>query len=341
MATSTLPNGKSESYLGLQVGRWHFASIGVTTSRYMDVETALSALSTETLNHEPPLVSICVPTFNRRDRLERAVLSALDQDHTNLEVIVSDNASTDSTEEYCEVLVTQDSRVKYVRNPVNIGPTANFNQVRSLSSGAYVMWLGDDDLIDRGYVSACLQEFTADPYLTLVTGEVRYVSDGAYTHSGRVVELLEADRHQRVRNYYEQVSDNGTFYGLSPRWAVDQLGPMRSQMGNDWFLLAELAYLGTFRTARGVAIHRDTGGATRSLRDVARSAGFSKFEAEAPQLAISCNAGWHILRSAVFAELRWRRIGLAGQVTWSLLRRLMPEASRKLRARLRTNSAEQ
>lgn len=285
------------------------------------------------------LVSICIPTYNRADRLARAVQTALAQDHPAIEVVISDNHSTDATEAWCRSLAGSDVRVTYVRNDRNVGPTANFNQARSLATGDFLMWLGDDDQLEPDYVSACLSAFAEDPSLALVTGTVRYLAEGAYTHTADAIELDDDDGAARVLQYYARVRDNGTFYGLAPRWAADAASPMPERMGNDWFLLAELAWMGRFRTVATTAVDRDTGGATRSLRDVARSAGFSRFEAEAPQLAIACSAGWSILRSPVYAELGWRRVVLAARATWVLARRLLPEAAGKVIERARGGGA--
>lgn len=281
------------------------------------------------------LVSICIPTFNRADRLARAVASALAQDHPAIEVVISDNHSTDATEEWCRALADEDTRVTYVRNDRNVGPTANFNQARSLATGDFLMWLGDDDQLEPNYVSACLEAFEHDPSLVLATGTVRYLAQGVHTHTAEPIELTDADRRARVLRYYSRVTDNGTFYGLAPRWAAEAASPMPNRMGNDWFILAELAWMGRFRAVPTTAVDRDTGGATRSLRDVGRSAGFSRFETEAPQLAISLSAGWSILRSPVYADLGWRRALLAAQATWVLARRLLPEAAGKVVERAR------
>ncbi len=68
-----------------------------------------------------PLVSIGIPTYNRASVLRRAVESALTQDHTNLELVISDNASTDETEAVCQEFCERDNRVRYIRQKTNRG----------------------------------------------------------------------------------------------------------------------------------------------------------------------------------------------------------------------------
>ena len=104
---------------------------------------------------------------------------------------------------------------------------------------------------------------------------------------GRRVTCLEADGPARVLSYYRQVADNGTFYGLTRRAAAAAVAPMANRMGNDWYLMAALAYQGRILAVDDVAVVRDVGGATRSLRHVAQGAGLSWLEAEVPQLVIA------------------------------------------------------
>jgi len=70
-------------------------------------------------------VSIGIPTYNRAAGLERAVASVLGQTHRELELVISDNASTDNTPELCARLSASDARVRFLRQPFNRGPTAN------------------------------------------------------------------------------------------------------------------------------------------------------------------------------------------------------------------------
>src|ERR1035437_9224723 len=103
-----------------------------------------------------PLVTIGIPTYNRAEMLRRSIDSALSQDYLMIEVIVSDNASTDETQEVCKEFSKKDGRVKYIKQSSNIGAVANFADVLERASGEYFMWLGDDDWIDASYVSHCV-----------------------------------------------------------------------------------------------------------------------------------------------------------------------------------------
>ncbi len=97
-----------------------------------------------------PLVSIIITTFNRVAYLERAVKSALSQDYTNLEIIISDNASSDATEGKCIEWASSDTRIKYFRNPTNIGSENNHRVAfTEYAKGDWVVFVSDDDYLSK------------------------------------------------------------------------------------------------------------------------------------------------------------------------------------------------
>ena len=120
------------------------------------------------------LVSIGLPVRNAGNRVTEVVRSVLAQDHQNVELVISDNASTDDTEDVCRALAKEDSRVAYHRQAENIGLLGNFIAVIRLANGTHFRWIGDDDRLEPAFVSRCLAEFAADPRLILVTTGLAY-----------------------------------------------------------------------------------------------------------------------------------------------------------------------
>ena len=105
-------------------------------------------------NEKSPLVSIGLPVFNGEKSLAQALDALLDQDYSNLEIIISDNGSTDRTSEICEEFLKKDTRIKYYRSSENLGSNWNFNRVFDLSSGKYFMWAAHDDMRELSFVRA-------------------------------------------------------------------------------------------------------------------------------------------------------------------------------------------
>jgi|SRR5882757_2304102 len=128
-----------------------------------------------------PLVSVGLPTYNGVERVEAVVRSVLGQDHADLELVISDNASTDGTEELCRSLAAEDPRIVYHRNPVNVGLLNNFIGAMRLGRGEFFRWVGDDDWLAPNCVSRGLDVFAEDPRLILVTSQVDYTGPDGHT----------------------------------------------------------------------------------------------------------------------------------------------------------------
>ena len=120
-----------------------------------------------------PLVTIGIPVRNGAPYLERALERVLAQDYPNLEIIVSDNCSTDDTSEVLARALATDSRMRVFRQSKVLTAFENFAWVMRQGNGRYFMWAAHDDLRSVGYVSslvACLEKY---PNAVLAFGDLR------------------------------------------------------------------------------------------------------------------------------------------------------------------------
>lgn len=114
--------------------------------------------NSQPLVKEPRKVSVAIPTFNRLELLKRAVESAQSQSYEDLEIIISDNASTDGTQEYLQALT--DPRIKVLLNAENLGMVANWGRALNSATGTYFLLLSDDDAFaDREAVAKVMKRF--------------------------------------------------------------------------------------------------------------------------------------------------------------------------------------
>jgi len=103
---------------------------------------------------EATLVSVGIPTYNRPDGLRRTLECIVGQTYSNLEIIVSDNASTNPRVAIVAAeFQARDSRIRYVRQPANFGPTENFRFVLREATGEYFMWAADDDSWEPEFIA--------------------------------------------------------------------------------------------------------------------------------------------------------------------------------------------
>ncbi|HBZ1608326.1 TPA: glycosyltransferase, partial [Klebsiella pneumoniae] len=100
-----------------------------------------------------PLVSVYISTYNRVDKLKRAISSVLNQDYSNVEVIICDDASTDGTQEYMEGLVNRTENIFYFRNEINKGACATRNLAIYNARGEFITGLDDDDEFKSNRIS--------------------------------------------------------------------------------------------------------------------------------------------------------------------------------------------
>jgi glycosyltransferase involved in cell wall biosynthesis len=136
-----------------------------------------------------PLVSIIITSYNRAGLISKAIASALNQDYPNLEIVISDNCSTDDTDTVIRKYIS-DPRVKYSRNEKNIGMIPNFRKATyELSKGEYITYISSDDyLIDNAFVSDCIKLVKQDKNILLVHGRMAFNN----TKTGVVWEMPES-----------------------------------------------------------------------------------------------------------------------------------------------------
>ncbi|MDP2704174.1 MAG: glycosyltransferase family 2 protein [bacterium] len=142
-----------------------------------------------------PLVSICIPTFNRENFIWRAIESAIHQTYKNIEIVVVDNASTDNTREVVLKYAARDKRIKYFENATNIGSGNNYLKCAEYATGEYTQALGSDDWLSRNYVEEGIQRMSANPEAAAImtnvvtielrkNGSFRFISENS-TRPGR------------------------------------------------------------------------------------------------------------------------------------------------------------
>lgn len=153
-------------------------------------------------------LSICIPTYNRRKFLERSINALLPQLNDEVEVLISNNCSTDDTDEYCKSL---DSMITYYKQPENIGPDGNFLWLMDNAKGKYLIILSDDDYMEDGAIENLLN-FLNDKEIAL--GIINYkcrLKDGSFTSytygNGANIEYA----NEQIKEFIEYIGIQITF----------------------------------------------------------------------------------------------------------------------------------
>lgn len=129
-----------------------------------------------------PLISICIPSYNRADLIEETINSALGQTYQNIEVIVNDNCSTDGSWELLQRLAAKDNRIRIFQNDRNLGAVRNWQAVMKHAQGQYALILWSDDLIEKTFIETTLTAYSNEVAFVM-TGVHEFTTEGIYYSS--------------------------------------------------------------------------------------------------------------------------------------------------------------
>lgn len=174
------------------------------------------------------------------------------QTYGDIEILISDNASDDGTEEVCRDYVGADSRIRYVRHPENIGQNTNFTFTAQSASGAYLRWLGDDDWLDPRYLERTVPVAEGDGTVAVVTTYQRHVRpDGTVLYDEYTGRRPDGDDPaDRLEAMLRMLTGSSLWcdpmYSLIRRQAILETGLVANSRFGDQFLACELAVWGKY-----------------------------------------------------------------------------------------------
>lgn len=205
-----------------------------------------------------PKVSVGVPVYNGQDYLEACLRGLLAQTFADFEIIVSDNASTDTTESICRDYAGRDGRIRYVRAEKNQGAAWNYNRVLTLARGDYFKWAAYDDLVSPDLLEAGVRVLDADPGCVIAFGSAMLIDA-----EGNEKEVYREPMHldsgspsERLQEYLTRVGLTNAMYGLMPTSALRAVGGLGSFVNSDTVMLGAMALRGRFRELPEVRFYR-------------------------------------------------------------------------------------
>lgn len=193
------------------------------------------------------LLSVGLAVHNGENYLDEAIRSILAQTFTDFELIISDNASTDGTAAICQRYAATDQRIRYHRNPENIGGANNENLTFRMARGKYFRLAAHDDVCEPRLFERCMAVLQARPQVVLCYSQCQEIDERG--QRGKLISRNHANSSDPVarfaalalaRDFCEET------YGIIRSDVLAKTRLQQNYTGSDRTLLSELAIHGPF-----------------------------------------------------------------------------------------------
>lgn len=221
-----------------------------------------------------PIISIGIPVYNGEKTIGRTLESLIEQTYANFEVFISDNCSTDFTEEICKDYVCRDSRFNFHKQIRNFGPEFNFKYVLDSSRGQYFLWLAADDYIERNYLEILLAKHVeyvnSHNPIGLVCGLPILFRDNIQ-RTGRNPSYTSSSPLIRAVKYGYNYNDGSMIYGMFnlcelKKFTDKKLNGAYQNYGGDYLLLFEFLLKNKADFVGNAIIYRSSEGGSSKLK---------------------------------------------------------------------------
>ena len=216
---------------------------------------------------KPPLISIGMPVYNGAAYIRFTLEGLLAQSFGDFELIISDNASTDATRDVIEDCMLRDARIRYERQPINIGVNRNSSHVMRRARGEIFKWSSSSDWCAPNFLERCLNELLAHDDTVLVAPRTRLFQNTPSKSQDYEfdVEILDDAPSARLARLHSTLSLNNALNGVIRMSALRRTRLVEAYRGADVVLMGHLALLGKFRLLHERLFYRRMEAATATV----------------------------------------------------------------------------
>lgn len=192
-------------------------------------------------------LSIGLPIYNGERYLEETLNSILSQTYSNYELIISDNASNDKTQDICQSYALKDCRIRYYRNRENIGAVRNFYKVFNLASSEYFKWIADDDVYAPEFLQKCIDVLDHNPSVILCFTKTIIIDEQSrlVKNLNTLVDTTSTKPFERFYSLIRYERLGVQMYGVIRSSALKMMKVYSNNKFWDYNFLAELCLLGS------------------------------------------------------------------------------------------------
>lgn len=237
----------------------------------------------QTLDHHPR-VSIGLPVYNGEKFIRKKLDSLLTQSFKDFEIIISDNASTDSTSHICEEYSKKDQRIRYIRQEKNMGAVWNYNFVLKNAKYSYFLWTAADDILLPEFIEKNMKILLSQKNVVCSISRMKlygnmtdylnpYSKDTLFTKIMKKIqrELGYMDNYpasgtyeQRIIEFFKNLRHNQIFYGIYRTEQVRKCFVSKSFIGLETATILNILRYGDLYVTDEVLMHVYDGGMSRS-----------------------------------------------------------------------------
>ena len=250
-----------------------------------------------------PKLTIGMPVYNGELFIKRAIESILAQTFTDFELIISDNTSTDSTQEICQSFSKKDNRIRIFKQEKNIGVHRNFYFLLSQARGEYFAWAAVDDYLDKDFMEKNLkvlesnnsivssigkiipygtESLNIDPKLIDTSNYPKFLKN--YVKRGRHKKMMDTgpisgDINTKIRNLLKITKALGRWYGVHRTEQLKQCIIKKPFINVEVAVFLNLLRLGDFSEESSTTQYEfDEGVSSRGIINMAKNSGHNLFE---------------------------------------------------------------
>jgi glycosyltransferase involved in cell wall biosynthesis len=200
------------------------------------------------MSSSEPRVTIGVPVYNAERHIPETLDALVAQSYTNVEIVISDNASTDRTEAICRSFARADRRVVYHRNTENVGIYANYTKLMQFGTGSLFKWASANDWVAPTFVESCVNVLLRRPDVILSYPQTKLFADDldASTAYDDVGSLEDDSPTARLLTLLQRIRLNNVMNGVIRRDALTRTRLHEPYHSSDIVMLCELALMGKF-----------------------------------------------------------------------------------------------
>ena len=207
------------------------------------------------------LISVGVPVYNAEKTISRCLDSIINQSYSNLEIIISDNNSTDRTLEICKSYADVDSRIILIKQESNIGPARNFAYVLERSRGTYFCWVASDDMRSADFLQLNHEFLANNPEAAASTSPHEFLVNSSESILGKSLSLCGEFDFRVGKFLSDPWNSHALFYSLYKKEKLQDYPKLGENfLGWDWAIIFYVSLFGNFHRINQGMISLESGG---------------------------------------------------------------------------------